>query len=128
MVETPTVRIRPRGGLVLVRLLDRAEQKIGKIVVPSPTTGSIYAVAVVLEVGPGTWDGGRQVATEDLKPGQRIIFQAGARDGMQSAMAGVPLEGYGGQNVRLINQSSIAAILEGEAETAPATPKLEIAQ
>lgn len=63
--------IQPRNTLVVVRLIEKADRKVGKIVVP--TNADIYCEAEVVSVGPGNVSaGGGRSETFDLKPGQRV--------------------------------------------------------
>jgi co-chaperonin GroES (HSP10) len=63
--------IKPRNSLVVLRLIEKAEYKVGKITVPS--NSECYCEAEVVAVGPGcvSAEGGRS-ETFDLKPGQRV--------------------------------------------------------
>lgn len=66
--------IQPRNTLVVVELIDRPEQKIGDLVIP--TNGDLFTEASVAAVGPGTVsaEGGRS-ETFDLKVGQRVLVK-----------------------------------------------------
>jgi len=63
--------IQPRNTLVVLKLIEKAERKIGKISVP--TNNDCYTEAEVIAVGPGTISAaGGQSETHDLKKGQRV--------------------------------------------------------
>ena len=63
--------IQPRNSLVVVKLIEQAEKKVGAITVP--TNADLYCEAEVIAVGPGNVSaaGGRSECF-DLKPGQRV--------------------------------------------------------
>jgi len=63
--------IQPRNTLVVLRLIEKAEYRVGAITVPA--NSECYTEAEVIAVGPGTVaaDGGRS-ETFDLRPGQRV--------------------------------------------------------
>lgn len=67
--------ITPRNSLVVLRLIEQAEKKIGQITVP--TNKELFSEAEVVAVGPGTVsaEGGRS-ETFDLKVGQRVFVKS----------------------------------------------------
>ena len=66
--------IKPRNTLVLVRLVLKAEEKVGLIHIPQ--NSEQFAEAEVIAVGPDCISAtGGQSATHDLKPGQRVLVQ-----------------------------------------------------
>lgn len=63
--------ISPRNTLVVVKLVEVAERKVGAITVPS--NNDCYCEAEVIAVGPGNVQaGGGRSETFDLYPGQRV--------------------------------------------------------
>jgi co-chaperonin GroES (HSP10) len=66
--------ITPRNSLVIVKLIDAGEKKLGKFFVPN--NKERYSEAFIIAVGPGNVSaaGGRS-ETFDLKAGQRVFMQ-----------------------------------------------------
>lgn len=63
--------IKPRNTMVVVRLIEKADYKVGKITVPS--NNECYCEAEVVAVGPGNqMAAGARSETFDLTPGQRV--------------------------------------------------------
>jgi co-chaperonin GroES (HSP10) len=66
--------IKPRNSLAVLRLLEKAEQQVGKIVVSD--VEELYTEAEVMAVGPGSIsaEGGRSEMF-DLAVGQRVMVK-----------------------------------------------------
>jgi co-chaperonin GroES (HSP10) len=65
--------------MVLVRYIERPEEKVGQIVIPGQT-GAETTEAEILSVGPGTPD----ISTSDLHPGQRVLVRFRSGSGIQA--------------------------------------------
>ncbi len=76
---TTQVPFRARGIMVLVRYIERQEEKVGQIVIPGQS-GAETTEAEILSVGPGTPD----ISTSDLHPGQRVLVRFRSGSGIQA--------------------------------------------
>lgn len=116
-MKTPP--LKPRNTLVLVRLVKKEEEKIGRIVVKTDTDQ--FAQAEVIAVGPDCVSAaGGQSATHDLKPGQRVLVQyqviMRAPDGITRGKRPQGLELKetlvgGERNLYLFEQNNVMAII-----------------
>lgn len=110
--------LRPRNGLVLVQVMEEKEAKTASgIIIPKDKTVQ-FKMAKVLAVGPGTWDAGKQCATEDLRPGMTVLAKAAVLAGvnqMGGAQMGdiFPSFDTAQGKVGLMNQIDIVAIVDG---------------
>jgi co-chaperonin GroES (HSP10) len=110
--------IQPRNSLVVVKLIHKEEQKIGKLVLPD-SFEKMYTEAEVIAVGPGSVSaqGGRS-ETFDLKPGQRVFIQYRRQSGQhQFQDTGVKYV-QNGEVYYLYLESAIVGIL-GESDLLP---------
>ena len=108
--------IQPRNTLVVLRLIEQKEKKVGKITLP---TGNVfYCEAEVVAVGPGTVGaaGGRS-ETFDLSVGQLVYVKHKQPErnpqmpsGFSAVYAGTPFE-ENGVNYYLFLETSIVGIL-----------------
>lgn len=111
--------IKPRNGLVLIRL-PKAEESVtdAGIIVPKHA-GQQYDIAEIIGVGRGTPDG-RGSDTDDLVVGQRVLVTIGQKAPMQGGMIGNGAMQYTGiplsddNDIFLINQHDIFGILPEE--------------
>lgn len=115
-IVSPTTRIAPRNSLVLLRLHEKDEAKVGQIIVKSQN--SEYCRATVVNVGPGTIqaEGGRS-ETFDLQPGQVVLVKRQTQmTGPDGSIRGYRREGLeianGDETLYVFEQSSILAIVE----------------
>ena len=76
---TTKVPFQARGSMVLVRRIEKADEKVGMIVIPV-RNGEQTMEAEVLSVGPGT----QMVDTSDLRAGQRVLIQVRSGSGIQA--------------------------------------------
>lgn len=118
--DTIRFTLRPRNSLVLIRR-QRATETAEGIQLPEAGAGD-FDVAVIISVGLGiTIDPGERVDTADLAPGQLVLIKAADRVQRPGKIAGtmqvgkamrtLPLQ-IEGEDVELINQHDILAILE----------------
>ena len=118
--------IQPRNSLVVVKLIQKEEQKVGKLVLPD-SFEKMYTEAEVIAVGPGnvSAQGGRR-ETFDLKPGQRVFIQYRRQSGQhQFQDTGVKYVS-GGQVYHLYMETAIVGILAEPGESPPADTPVEI--
>jgi co-chaperonin GroES (HSP10) len=105
--------IKPRNTLVVVKIIEQAERRIGNIVVP--TNADLYCEAEVIAVGPGnvSADGGRS-ETFDLHPGQRVwVKNKEQRPGQGNVLrfdAGISYT-EAGEKFLFLEQTSILGII-----------------
>jgi co-chaperonin GroES (HSP10) len=115
--------IQPRNTLVVLKVIEKSERKVSKIIVP--TYNDCYAEAEVVAVGPGSISAaGGQSETFDLKVGQRVLvkhkkkMQRGPGDLGQLFDEGIPYRD-GDIDFLMVEQSSVVGIL-AEAGDVPA--------
>jgi len=105
--------IIPRNTFILVRLLEKQEEKIGNITVPG--YNDLFCEGEILAVGPGTVSAAGGVSeTFDLKVGQRVYVQhmrqAFGPTGRQNQLDGYRIV-LDGEAVYLFEQINILAVL-----------------
>lgn len=108
--------IQPRNGLVLVAIVPHKEHKTEAGIIVPVTQGTIFEIARIVAVGPGTWDAGKQCGTQDLKAGQVVLIKSGMQGQQlgQTAMLGLPVTQEDGSKVVLMNQSDVFAIINDD--------------
>jgi co-chaperonin GroES (HSP10) len=101
--------IKPRNTLVLVKLIEKKELKIGQITVPD--FDDLYSEAEVLAVGPGSAAGVSQTETFDLQKGQRVWIQTKRKmPGGLSRLEGIRYV-EGGESFYLFEQMNVLGII-----------------
>ena len=105
--------IQPRNTLVLVRLIEKANRKVGAIEVP--TNAEMYTEAEVLAVGPGTiMAGGARTEVFDLEVGQLVFVKHKEKrhpnPNYPAQLAGIEYKQDGGI-FYMFEQSSIVGII-----------------
>lgn len=101
----------PRNTLVLVKLIEKKELRIGQITVPD--FDDLYTEAEVLAVGQGSVGlGCSQTETSDLKVGQRVFIQYKRKVGgsIISRLEGIRYV-EGGESFYLFEQTNILGII-----------------
>jgi co-chaperonin GroES (HSP10) len=92
--------IKPRNTFVLVRLILKPEEQVGKIVVP--TGQDEYTEGEILAVGEGIIDAaGGQSGTHDLKVGQRVLVRHRRKMERPSQVGNGTVVGYVSEGLRL---------------------------
>lgn len=102
---------KPRNTLVVLKLIQKAETQVGKLVVPNGD--GCYTEAEVVAVGPGTIEiEGQRPATFDLKPGQRVyVKHKEKRNPQMPAGDAALMYRDGDETFHIVEQSSIVGIL-----------------
>jgi co-chaperonin GroES (HSP10) len=113
--------IQPRNHLIVLKLIEQAEKRVGKLVIP--THSEKYAEAEIVAVGPGTIsaEGGRS-ETHDLRPGQRVLVRHKEEvpqrvGGTQLEIAGIPYR-VGDETYYVFPQERVVGIIAQPAEEA----------
>lgn len=105
--------IQPRNTLVVLKVIEKAERKVGQITVP--THNDLYTEAEVVAVGPGSISAaGGQPETFDLKKGQRVWVKYKRHErGPMGPVLGFEGISYreGDTDFLLVEQSGIVGIL-----------------
>jgi co-chaperonin GroES (HSP10) len=107
--------LTPRNSLVLVQEIEAGDETIAGIIIPQGAGKTLYAIGVILAVGPGTPSlGTRNPDTEDLRPGMQVMFQTGkAADPMarQNSRDDTLPFTVNGNKVLLIDERQVAGIV-----------------
>ncbi len=124
-------KIQPRNGLVLLQIMDEKEGKTSSGIIIPKDKNIVFKVGLVLAVGPGVWDAGKQCATGDLAVGMRVLVKAAMMVG-QNQLGGVqmgdlfPSFGTSQGKVGLVNQQDIVGIIDGTPDETPAVDGLKL--
>lgn len=133
-VGTPKkLRLRPRNGLVTIRILPKPKTTAQGIILPEGGLGMMFEIAEVVAVGPGVlldspaknphfdYFEGVHGGTDDLKPGMRVLVKTGEAQpiqrgpgimGRQEMKSMLDFDDGSEEGLGLINQSDILAIVE----------------
>lgn len=106
------MRVTPRNSLVLIRPMERKEQRQASGIIIPTLKNVEFELAEVVAVGRGYTEQGAYQGTDDLKPGMLVMYKAGAMTqqmGMVPNTIGLLDEG---EKTALINQHDIYAIIE----------------
>lgn len=122
-----------RNGLVAIRLIEQPDEQRTKegIWLPIGGLGMQFALAEIVHVGRGVLlDQGGHGGTDDLKVGDRVLVKTGQKQSRGNGdVQGVEMRScldidLGGDNIIVLNQLDILAVLKGEevpdSETEPA--------
>lgn len=125
--SNPTTRLIPRNGLVVVRPIKAREIKSSHGIILPASCGDVFEMAEIVAVGPGVWDAGKYIGTEDLKPGMTVMVKSGVQLDISRKMQSYVNITEGGEELRLLNQQDIFAVVDvaplclvGRTDAAPA--------
>jgi co-chaperonin GroES (HSP10) len=116
--------LKPRNGLILIRRDPPREATEAGIVLPTDPDQGKFILATILALGPGLIDVAQRVGLDDLEIGMRVVIKANNPEGRRpGAIPGtvepqknpltLPFK-VDGEDVELINQHDILAIIEEE--------------
>jgi co-chaperonin GroES (HSP10) len=102
--------IRPRNSLVVLRLIEKAVQQHGSLIIPA--TKENFCEAEVMAVGPGTVAAAGGISeTIDLKPGQLVfVNHKKPTQGGNTVYAGIPYR-LDGKTYFIFEQTQVIGII-----------------